>query len=158
MDCSPPGSSVHEIFQARILEWAAIFYSKGSSRPKDQTLVSCIAEGLFTVSTTVRVQWKSLLASPTLASRFFTPAPPEKPSFFNTLSVYERLRSNLAFRLSGKLLFRSPLTFKIFLIKLILLSEMLSFPPSTLFSLTFAAILRMINFPKTTLQINQTLQ
>ena len=37
MDCSPPGSSVHGIFQARILEWVAISLSKGSSRPKDQT-------------------------------------------------------------------------------------------------------------------------
>ena len=37
LDCSPPGSSVHGIFQARILEWVAISLSKGSSRPKDQT-------------------------------------------------------------------------------------------------------------------------
>ena len=35
MDCSPPGSSVHGIFQARILEWVAIFFSNGSSQPKD---------------------------------------------------------------------------------------------------------------------------
>ena len=33
MDCSPPGSSVHGIFQVRILEWVAIFYSRGSSQP-----------------------------------------------------------------------------------------------------------------------------
>ena len=32
MDCSPPGSSVHGIFQARVLEWVAISYSRGSSR------------------------------------------------------------------------------------------------------------------------------
>ena len=37
MDCSPPGSSVHGIFQARILEWGAIFSSRGSSRPRDRT-------------------------------------------------------------------------------------------------------------------------
>ena len=36
MDCNPPGSSVHEIFQARILEWVAISYSRGSSRPRDR--------------------------------------------------------------------------------------------------------------------------
>ena len=42
MDCSPPGSSVHGIFQARILEWVAISFSRGSSRPRDQTWVSCI--------------------------------------------------------------------------------------------------------------------
>ena len=41
MDCSPPGSSVHGIFQTRILEWVAISYSRGSSQPKDQTYISC---------------------------------------------------------------------------------------------------------------------
>jgi len=40
---SPPGSSVHGILQARILEWVAIPFSRGSSRPRDQTPVSCIA-------------------------------------------------------------------------------------------------------------------
>ena len=39
MDCSPPGSSVHEILQARILEWVAIPFSRGSSQPRDQTWV-----------------------------------------------------------------------------------------------------------------------
>ena len=39
MDYSPPGSSVHGIFQARILEWVAISYSRGSSRRRDQTCV-----------------------------------------------------------------------------------------------------------------------
>ena len=42
MDCSPPGSSVQGISQARILEWVAISSSRGSSRPRDQTRVSCI--------------------------------------------------------------------------------------------------------------------
>ena len=37
MDCSPPGSSIHEIFQARVLEWVAISFSRGSSWPRDQT-------------------------------------------------------------------------------------------------------------------------
>ena len=41
MDCSLPDSSVHEIFQARILEWVAIFFSRVSSWPRDQTCVSC---------------------------------------------------------------------------------------------------------------------
>ena len=36
MDCSPPGSSVHEIFQTRILEWVAISFSRGSSQPRDE--------------------------------------------------------------------------------------------------------------------------
>ena len=38
MDCSLPGSSVHGIFQARVLEWGAISYSRGSSRPGSPTL------------------------------------------------------------------------------------------------------------------------
>ena len=43
MDCSPPGSSVHGIFQARILEQVAIPFSRGSSQPRDQTQVCSIA-------------------------------------------------------------------------------------------------------------------
>ena len=42
MDCSPPGSSVHGILQARTLEWIAIYFSRGSSQPGDQTGVYCI--------------------------------------------------------------------------------------------------------------------
>ena len=41
MDCSPPGSSAHWILQARILEWVAMPSSRGSTRPRDQTHVSC---------------------------------------------------------------------------------------------------------------------
>jgi len=37
MDCSPPGSSVHEILQARILKWVGMPLSRGSSKPRDQT-------------------------------------------------------------------------------------------------------------------------
>ena len=48
IDCSPPGSSVHEILQARILEWVAFPFSKGSSQPRDQTQVSNLAGGWFT--------------------------------------------------------------------------------------------------------------
>ena len=43
MDCSPPGSSVYGIFQARILEWLAISSSRGSSRSKDWTHISCVS-------------------------------------------------------------------------------------------------------------------
>ena len=48
MDCSLPGSSVHGILLARILEWVAITFSRESSQPRDQTQVSCIADGFFT--------------------------------------------------------------------------------------------------------------
>ena len=49
MDCSPPGSSIHGIFQARILEWVAIFFSRRSSPPRDSTQVSRIVGRHFTV-------------------------------------------------------------------------------------------------------------
>ena len=50
MDCSLPGSSsIHGIFQARILEWVAIFFSRGSAWPRDRTQVSHIAGRLFTL-------------------------------------------------------------------------------------------------------------
>ena len=43
LDYNLPGSSVHGILQARILEWVAIPFSRGSSRPRDQTLVSYVS-------------------------------------------------------------------------------------------------------------------
>src|SRR5574340_309044 len=49
MDCSLPGSSVHGIFQARVLEWVAISFSRGSYQLRDRTRVSCIASRCFTV-------------------------------------------------------------------------------------------------------------
>ena len=48
VDCSPPGSSVHGISQARILQWAAISFSRESSQPRDQTSISCLAGGCCT--------------------------------------------------------------------------------------------------------------
>ena len=55
MDCSLAGSSVHGIFQARILEWVAISFSKGSSPPRDRTQVSRIAGRHFTIWATREV-------------------------------------------------------------------------------------------------------
>ena len=48
MDYSLPGSFVHGIFQARILEWVAISFLRGSFQPRDRTLVSCLAGGFST--------------------------------------------------------------------------------------------------------------
>ena len=56
MDCSPSGSSVHGNLQARILEWIATPSSRGSSRPRDRTCVSCIAGRFFT---TASPEWYS---------------------------------------------------------------------------------------------------
>ena len=49
MNYGPPGSSVHGVLQARILAWVAIPFSKGSSWPRDQTQISCIAGRFFTI-------------------------------------------------------------------------------------------------------------
>jgi len=56
MDCSLLGSSVHGIFQARILEWVAISFSTGSSQPRDRSQVSHIVGRRFTVWAAREVQ------------------------------------------------------------------------------------------------------
>ena len=62
MDCSPPASSVHEILQARILEWVAISSSRRSSRPRDRTCVSCIGRWvLYHWATLEAPLYKSLM-------------------------------------------------------------------------------------------------
>ena len=71
-NCNPPGSSVHEILQARILEWIAIPFSKGSSRPRDWTQVSCIAGRFFTVFFSLPVY---LALSPVPKDCFPLPSP-----------------------------------------------------------------------------------
>ena len=58
MDCSLPGSSVHEIFQAGILKWVSIPFSRGSSQPRDQTEVFCTAGRFFTIWATRERKWK----------------------------------------------------------------------------------------------------
>ena len=54
MDCSLPGSSLHGILQARVLEWVAISFSTGSSQPRVQTRVSCIPGRRFNLWATRR--------------------------------------------------------------------------------------------------------
>ena len=56
MDCSPPGFSVHGISQSRVLEWIAISFPRGSSRPRDRTPISCTASGFFTNLATRKTQ------------------------------------------------------------------------------------------------------
>ena len=63
MDCRPPGSSVHGVLRARILEWVAIHFSRGSSQSRDQSWVSCITGRLFTIWATMEAQcqgWETL--------------------------------------------------------------------------------------------------
>ena len=71
VDRSPAGSSVHGTLQARILEWVAMPSSRGSSRPRDLTCVSC------------------------MAGRFLTTEPPEEPIIF--LGIYCNCNSNSCF-------------------------------------------------------------
>ena len=71
MDCSSPGSSVHGDSPARILEWAATSYSRGSSRPRDRNHISCVSY---------------------IAGGFFTTEPLEKPL---SLLHYDKLSKEL---------------------------------------------------------------
>ena len=82
MDCSLPGSSIHRIFQARILEWVAISSSRGSSWPRDRTWVSCIAGRLFTVWATR----EATLSVPLHFVQLSAPASSERLSF-TTLKI-----------------------------------------------------------------------
>ena len=72
MDCSPAGSSVHGILQVRILEWVAIFFSRGSSWSTDQACISCISRQTLYYCAT----WEDLselygkLCSPGICTRF----------------------------------------------------------------------------------------
>ena len=61
MDCSLPGSCVHGILQARILEWVTVPFSRGSSWSRDQTRVSCIASRFFTLWATGKFPFIFLL-------------------------------------------------------------------------------------------------
>ena len=80
MDHSPPASSVHGILQARILEWIAFPFSRGSSQPRNWTRVSCIAGGFFTIWVTREApMWMSIC-----------------------LKIVFKAKNNLSFRLSSK--------------------------------------------------------
>ena len=71
MDCCPPGSSVRGILQARMLEWAVISSSRGSSLSRDQTCISCDC----------------------CIDRQIIPEPLEKPSINKTQSITPEHRS-----------------------------------------------------------------
>ena len=80
MNCSPPGSSVHRILQARIVEWVATPFSRESSPPKDWTRVSCISS---------------------IAGRFFTAEPLRKPSHSPHPCLFPRPKSVIRWALQG---------------------------------------------------------
>ena len=63
MGCSPPGSSVQGIFQARILKWVAISFSKGSSQPRDWTHISFVGRQILYWATWEAPYWNMSLAN-----------------------------------------------------------------------------------------------
>ena len=72
LDCSLQTSSVHGIFQARVLEWVAISFSRGSSRPRDQTQVSCTAGRYFTVwATSDNIKLKKIFMTWQMLPKFY---------------------------------------------------------------------------------------
>ena len=75
MDCNPPGSSAHRILQARILEWVAIPFSRGSSRPWDQTWFSHMAGRFFAIWVTREALPETIL---------YPPPPPPSPPFYRS--------------------------------------------------------------------------
>ena len=73
MDCSLPGSPVRKILQARLLEWVVIPFSRGSSRPRNQTDVSCIAGRSFTNWATREAQSHSVVSDSLRCRGLYSP-------------------------------------------------------------------------------------
>ena len=71
LNCNPPGSSVHGVFQASVLEWVAIFFSRGSSQSRDQTHISCVSciAGRFLTC------WANIAACKLFSCRIWNPVP-----------------------------------------------------------------------------------
>ena len=100
IDCSPPGSSFHGIFQAGIPEWVAISYSRGSSQPRDWTPIPCMSMGFSRQEYWSGLPFPTLwdlpdpgiepapLASPALTGGFFTAVPPGKLENLYSYSCY----------------------------------------------------------------------
>ena len=87
-DCSLSDSSVHGVFQARVLEWIAISFSRGSSQPRDWTQVSCIAGRCFTLWTMkeqLPLGWTGWISLQSKGlSRVFSNTTVQKHQFFGT--------------------------------------------------------------------------
>ena len=87
MDFSSAGSSVRGILQARILDWVAISFSRGSSWPRDQTWVSYIAGGFFTIWAITEILKKILYIS-LIVSTLCTLWPHPTPNFPIHIDLY----------------------------------------------------------------------
>ena len=95
VDCSSPGSSAHGIFQARILEWVAISSSRGSSWPRDRTLVSWIGRQILYHLAT----WKALCILIPHGNSF--PSCPSPTSWSPTATLW-RLHNQLPAQTSAR--------------------------------------------------------
>ena len=100
MDCSLPGFCVHGILQARILEWNAIPFSRGTSQPSDRTLVSCSAGRFFTVWATgksymtlsiVTKPYRVFFTALSLCSLVIYLSPPHNPPPPQSLFAFSRM-------------------------------------------------------------------
>ena len=86
MDCSPPGSSIHGILQARVLEWVAICFSRGSSWPRNRTWVSGTVGRCFTVWATREVWVKHKLKVLLAWSKLFLSTNPRFLHLYKSLN------------------------------------------------------------------------
>ena len=96
MDCSLPGSSVHGVLQATILEWVAVSFSRGSSRPRNRAHVSCgfcIAGRLFTLEPLGR-HASALKDATILMLKLFSSPPGLLTAILASISVQLRIPAN----------------------------------------------------------------
>ena len=98
MGYTTPGSSVHSISQARILEWVAISFSRGSFQPKDRTNVSCLAGEFFTTeppgSSVQLLSHVQLFATPWTAARQASLSITNPWSLLKLMSIESMMPSN----------------------------------------------------------------
>ena len=97
MDGSLPGSSVHGIFQARVLEWIAISFSRGSSQPRDKTRVSHIVDRRLTVWATDRFSYIGNLGKRRYGT-YLLPRTPPKINLWGKCNCYFLLQNYLGNR------------------------------------------------------------
>ena len=81
MDCNPPGFSVHKIYQARILEWVAISFSRGYSQPRDGSCISCTGrwEALFVLISNTKFRSTNHMTNNVLKRKTLSTYPCQMP-------------------------------------------------------------------------------
>ena len=115
MDCSPSGSSVHGIFQARILEWVVIPFSRGSSWLRDWTQASCIAGQFFNIWATL--YQLSHKGSPSILAWVAYPFSSRSSWPMNRTGVSALQADSLPAELSGKPILLPKLDLKIYFLE-----------------------------------------